>query len=144
MTTSSAPSSGPSSSPLRVSDADREAVADRLRQAAADGRLTLDESDERQQLAYAARTRDDLVPLTADLPAPEPARSGDRAGPLTEQARRRLTVHAAVAAVLAVLLVFRWAAGMGWWFWPVWPLFWIGVSLAVHYFLAERAPKAAT
>jgi hypothetical protein len=136
MTTSS-PSTGRPGA-LRVSDAEREAVADRLRAAAAEGRLTLDESDERQQQAYTALTHNELTPLTADLPAPPPpARPTGRAR-LTERARRRLTVHAVVVAVLAALLVLRWAAGMGWWFWPVWPLFWLGVSLAVHAGLARR------
>jgi hypothetical protein len=67
---------------LRASDADRERVADVLRQAAGDGRLDVDELDERLNAAYAARTHDALVPLTADLQAPDhrPApRSGTRA-----------------------------------------------------------------
>lgn len=52
---------------LRASDTDRERVAERLRRAAGDGQLTLDELDERLQAAYAARTRGALAPLTADL-----------------------------------------------------------------------------
>lgn len=52
---------------LRASDADRERVADRLRRAAGDGQLTIDELDERLHAAYAARTRGELEPLTADL-----------------------------------------------------------------------------
>jgi Domain of unknown function (DUF1707)/Cell wall-active antibiotics response 4TMS YvqF len=54
---------------LRVSDHDREQVAELLRQAAGDGRLTLDELDDRLAQAYAARTFGDLEPLTHDLPA---------------------------------------------------------------------------
>ena len=53
---------------MRVSDADREGVVRRLRRAVDEGRLTLDEFDERVVIAYAARTRADLDPLTADLP----------------------------------------------------------------------------
>jgi hypothetical protein len=53
---------------LRASDADREQVADRLRTAAGEGRLTVDELDERLQLAYAARTWAALEPLLSDLP----------------------------------------------------------------------------
>jgi hypothetical protein len=56
---------------LRASDADRERVADVLRDAAGDGRLDLDELDERLQGAYAARTHEELEPLTADLGPPE-------------------------------------------------------------------------
>ncbi len=54
---------------LRVSDADRERVAERLRDAAGEGRLTIDELDERVESAYAARTAAELAELTTDLPA---------------------------------------------------------------------------
>jgi hypothetical protein len=53
---------------LRISDADRHQVAELLRQAAGDGRIDMDELDERLEAAYAAKTYGDLVPLTADLP----------------------------------------------------------------------------
>lgn len=56
---------------LRASDADRERVVGLLRDAHADGRLTLDEHAERVERAYAARTLGDLGPLTADLTTPE-------------------------------------------------------------------------
>jgi hypothetical protein len=52
---------------LRASDADREAVAGLLGEALADGRLTVDEHQERIGVLYATRTLDDLAPLTADL-----------------------------------------------------------------------------
>jgi len=52
----------------RASDAEREAVVARLRNAAGEGRLTVDELDERIDAAYAAATRAELEPLTADLP----------------------------------------------------------------------------
>lgn len=54
---------------MRVSDQDRHAVAETLRKAAGDGRLDLDELDERLELALRAKTYADLQPLTADLPA---------------------------------------------------------------------------
>jgi Domain of unknown function (DUF1707)/Cell wall-active antibiotics response 4TMS YvqF len=59
---------------IRASDAEREAVVERLRVAATEGRLTLSELTERTEAAYTATTRGDLVPITADLPA-EPASS---------------------------------------------------------------------
>jgi Domain of unknown function (DUF1707) len=132
---------------LRASDAEREAVAARLRAAAAEGRLTLTEADERQAAAYAACTLDELTPLTADLPEPRPdppvpAGSATR-GPITPAAHRRFTGHAAVAAVLAWLLVTAWALGTAPFFWPAWPLFWLGLSLVVHHRRARRAPAAA-
>jgi hypothetical protein len=55
---------------LRASDAERERVAAVLRDAAGDGRLDLDELDERLQAAYASRTHEELGPLTADLQTP--------------------------------------------------------------------------
>jgi hypothetical protein len=61
---------------MRISDADRHRVAEVLREAAGEGRLDLDELDERLGLTFAAKTYADLVPITADLhvvhPAPPP------------------------------------------------------------------------
>jgi hypothetical protein len=54
---------------MRVSDQDRHAVAEVLRQAAGEGRIDLEELDERLEATYAAKTYADLVPLTSDLPA---------------------------------------------------------------------------
>ncbi len=53
---------------LRASDSDREEVADRLRRATSEGRLTGDELEERLEALYAARTYGDLDALVADLP----------------------------------------------------------------------------
>ena len=52
---------------LRASDADRELVITLLGEAAADGRLTLEEHAERSERALAARTLGELTRLTADL-----------------------------------------------------------------------------
>jgi hypothetical protein len=52
----------------RASDADREQVVRRLRIAAGEGRVTLEEFDDRAASAYAARYLADLDPLVADLP----------------------------------------------------------------------------
>jgi Domain of unknown function (DUF1707) len=70
---------------LRVADTDRDRAAELLRQAAAEGRITFDELDERISLAYAARTFADLDALTSDLPGPgvsAPAPAGPRYRPL--------------------------------------------------------------
>jgi len=53
---------------IRVSDTDREATAARLRAACAEGRLGLEEFTERLDLAYRARTGEDLAVLASDLP----------------------------------------------------------------------------
>jgi hypothetical protein len=73
---------------LRASDADRERVANVLREAAGDGRLTMDELDQRLDAVYAAKTYAELEPITHDLPgtgatytppAPSAAATGDPA-----------------------------------------------------------------
>jgi Domain of unknown function (DUF1707) len=61
---------------LRVSHDDRERVVEHLRRAAGEGRLDIDELEERLERAFAAKTYRDLRPLLADLPghgAPVPS-----------------------------------------------------------------------
>ncbi|MFD7688523.1 DUF1707 domain-containing protein [Streptomyces sp. NPDC059781] len=53
---------------LRASDADRERVAEILRDALAEGRLDMEEFEERLDATYKARTYGDLTPITRDLP----------------------------------------------------------------------------
>ncbi|MFJ4968048.1 DUF1707 domain-containing protein [Streptomyces sp. NPDC088755] len=65
---------------LRASDADRDRIADILREAMAEGRLTADEHAERVDLVYRARTVGELQPLVRDLPA-----SSGTAAPRPEQ-----------------------------------------------------------
>lgn len=52
---------------LRIGHAERDAAVDRLRDAAAEGRLTLPELEIRVEAALAARTRSELRGLLADL-----------------------------------------------------------------------------
>ena len=58
---------------MRAGDVDREQVLDRLRIAHAEGRLDLDEFDERITATLAARTYADLRALTVDLPGRPPS-----------------------------------------------------------------------
>jgi hypothetical protein len=70
------PSGGSDPAQLRISDSERHQVAEILRQAAGEGRLDMEELDQRLEQTYAARTYADLVPITLDLPAhphPRPA-----------------------------------------------------------------------
>ncbi|WP_433462508.1 DUF1707 SHOCT-like domain-containing protein [Spirillospora sp. CA-128828] len=73
----------PGAPEMRAGDADRERVAQVLRDAAGEGRLTLAELDERLDAVYAAKTYADLEPITRDLPAagtaapPVPATGAD-------------------------------------------------------------------
>src|SRR3954449_6365163 len=75
---------------LRISDDDRNKVAEALRHAAGEGRIDLEELDERLEAAYQAKKYGELVPITADLPvtpvrqpipAPQPVRRA-HAGPM--------------------------------------------------------------
>ena len=68
----------PDPSQLRISDQDRHHVAEVLREAAGEGRIDLDELDERLDATFAARTYADLVPITLDLPATPATRLPDR------------------------------------------------------------------
>ena len=53
---------------VRVGDADRDAIAAQLREHYADGRLTLEELNERLDQAFAAKTKADLNTVMRDLP----------------------------------------------------------------------------
>jgi DUF1707 SHOCT-like domain len=62
---------------VRLSDAERHLVVQRLNDGFADGRLTLDELHERLDAVYHAATRGDVVAITADLPRHRSARRRD-------------------------------------------------------------------
>jgi len=59
---------GDERSRLRISDDDRHRVSEMLREAAGEGRLDMEELDERLGAVFEAKTYGDLVPITADLP----------------------------------------------------------------------------
>jgi len=111
---------------VRTSDAEREAVAEALREHAGAGRLQTDELEERLDRAYAARTRADLVPLLADLPA-SPAAAAPRERP---RARRPIPFHVRKTVAIAVLLLAIWAMTGAGYFWPMWPIGAMAFSLA--------------
>jgi hypothetical protein len=54
---------------IRASDAEREAAVERLRDAAAEGRLSLEELADRTETVYGAQLRAELERALADLPA---------------------------------------------------------------------------
>jgi hypothetical protein len=81
---------------MRVSDAERNGVIDRLQEAAAEGRLDLEELDERIAHTLAAKTRSDLDAAVEDLPAP-----AEPGAPEEEPHPARGTVRAASIAILA-------------------------------------------
>ena len=65
-----APSGEPRPPNLRASDADREQTAETLRQAMGEGRLSVEELEDRLRSAYAASTVKELDLLVADVTAP--------------------------------------------------------------------------
>jgi Domain of unknown function (DUF1707) len=100
---------------LRISDADREAAAAQLREHYAQGRLTLEEFNQRLDQAFAATTQGQLRALTRDLPPAAPRPPLPSAGAGRERGRRdrragsraRLgAIPAIVAALVAALVVF--------------------------------------
>jgi hypothetical protein len=110
---------------MRVSDAERQEVADRLAEHFSSGRLDQAEFDERVGKAMSAKTRADLNGLFEDLPetgAPAATDPADLAG----QPRRRHR-HPILLAALIVFVAIA-AAHV------VWPLLWIGFLLAIVLF----------
>lgn len=134
------PPAPPSTSVLRASDAERDHYAELLREQAGEGRLTVDELDQRLDAAYAARTHAELALLVADLPVRAP-RSARPPGP-----RRRRPVRPDLVPFLAVnlVLIAIWAATGGGYFWPLWPLLGWGLGLMgpCGRVLPRRRPQA--
>jgi hypothetical protein len=96
---------------LRVSDAERAAVQERLRRAVGDGQLDLHEFDVRVQSAWAARTRGELVRVTADLPEPPhtPAPPGRRTVFSDTDAGTAMRVLTIIAACAVAVNLAIWA-----------------------------------
>ena len=88
---------------LRVSDVERAAVQERLREAVGAGQLDLHEFDTRVATVWQARTRGDLTRVTADLPAVPPPPP-----PAPAEPRRRIFSDDAGGTTLKVLSII-WA-----------------------------------
>jgi hypothetical protein len=100
---------------VRVGDAERAAVVDRLAAHFRDGRIDEEELEERTAAANAARTRGDLVKLEADLP--EPPKPVD----LAAQRRRRRERIVSALTIPAFLWVIYCATDFGGFPWPIFP-----------------------
>jgi hypothetical protein len=127
----------------RASDAEREAVADRLRAAAGDGRLDADELEDRLTAAYAARTTGELVPLTADLPEAPPADpvSGEpsRSAALRSPTLRRQLAAFLIANVICWTIWLATGAPPG--VWPKWVLLGTGLALVTTFIRLAVGPE---
>lgn len=127
-------------STLRAADADRQQIADHLKSALDEGRLSLHEYDERVRDAYAARTYAELLVIIDDLPRPG-AKTADvqaRAAAVAKRSERRLpmalmvlwTIWGALSAVnVAVWALVDVTLGGGVHPWPVWVVIPPGVAL---------------
>ncbi|MEU8822541.1 DUF1707 domain-containing protein [Streptomyces sp. NPDC048636] len=85
----------PAHAPLRASDADRDRIADILREALAEGRLDPEEHAERIDAVYRAKTLGELEPLIRDLPAAPGRGAGADAARAGEDPSRSRTSPAA-------------------------------------------------
>ena len=131
---------------LRPSDADRERVVRDLTKHCGDGRLTLDELEERVAEAYAASNLVELERAVRELPSSSPARIPSsppvRVKPSDAPARATTNRGAAIAlkahlyTYLSVIafLTFIWllTSGPTGYFWPIWPAMGWGLAVAIQ------------
>lgn len=140
---------------MHASDAEREAAIRELTQHCGDGRLTLDELEERVAEAYAATTRDELRHALRELPAtprtlivPPP----ERANPPSPAVRTHSPMKSTTAdidkrragevalkahlytylSVIGFLVAIWFLTSPFGYFWPIWPAVAWGVGLSVH------------
>ena len=127
---------------VRASNAEREAFAETVTRASQEGRLTVTEVDDRLTRIYAATFREEFPEIVADLPKeswpvdygrprPAPVKRGNEWG-------FALTAHAAFVATIAVGAIVAWVHSRMGFFWPAFPMFWLGLSVFVHYRIRRR------
>ena len=136
----------------RVSDVERAAVQERLREAVGAGQLDLHEFDTRVATVWQARTRGELTRVTADLPAvpapppapPAPPRTrifSDDAGGMTMRVLSTIWLCATAINVVVWLLVSLTSGDEGLTYpWPIWMLP-SGAVLATLYAISIGRPR---
>ena len=120
----------------RASDAERDRVVSDLRAHAAEGRLSVDELDERIATALSAKTRAELAQLLNDLP-----RARKRRDPAAE--RREFSHHLRTYLWVMALLVAIWALTGAGYFWPIWPALGWGIGVMSHMGAVRRPGRRA-
>ena len=95
---------------VRASDGEREEYATIIRAAMSEGRLTLEEGEQRLATAYAAKFRDELPQITRDLPGggrqqPAGAPGEQRPRGFRGHARRGRALWHVVPLIIAVILL---------------------------------------
>ncbi len=126
---------------IRVSDAERSAVAERLAAHYGDGRLDQAEFDERVSRAMAAKTRGDLDGLFDDLPDPGPAGPSGTGRPMGAEAPYRLHRRGSARPLLLVALAVALMIAVGRTFAASYiPWFWVAV-IVVAIALVSRSSR---
>jgi uncharacterized protein DUF1707 len=129
---------------VRIGDAEREQVAQRLHVHVGSGRLDLAEFEQRIDAAYQARTRGELAAVLADLPE-----RIERPRPAARPVAGRIAAAAwANWLFVGVITVVIWAAtslGAGelLYFWPIWVIGPWGAALAMGTFAVAATPTRA-
>ncbi len=116
---------------MRVSDAERQAVADRLAEHFGEGRLDQAEFDERVERAMSAKTRADLGGLFDDLPE-----TGAPAVPGRPRRRHRHPVLL-IALIVVVALAASHAV-----LWATVPLLWVGFLVVALLFATRTVGRS--
>jgi hypothetical protein len=121
---------------MRASDADRELVRTVLVDAYGDGRLTREEYDERLNDLYGSRTLGELPPLVADLMAsgsptavPAALQPADLRARGARKWRREVEESLAGFLFPSTICVVIWIVVGGGFFWPVFPIVFLGLNL---------------
>ena len=109
---------------LRAADADRERIAERLRQSHADGRLDLSEFQERLERCFEAKTFGELAELVHDLPRPEEPVARPRFAWLRTWRWRLAPLAPLLLALLVISAVTGHDHDMFWLWLPLVFLFW--------------------
>lgn len=116
---------------MRVADADREQVAEELREHMLAGRLSSEEFEERLAKTYAAVTQAELDSLREDLPMGL-VRVNSALAIRRTKLRRRLNQEGGGALGVSALCVAIWAATgahHGDSFWPIWVILGTGIPV---------------
>ncbi|QVQ54737.1 DUF1707 domain-containing protein [Spiractinospora alimapuensis] len=131
---------------MRASDAERDATAKLLATALSEGRLGLEEYEQRLTEAMSARTRGELVPLTADLPVERSTTESAPAKKKDDSGWREYLNEWRTWAGGAVIMVGIWGvtsvlSGSFNYFWPAIPLAIWGVILIAGLFWPDEEGK---
>ena len=121
---------------MRASDADRELIRSVLADAYGDGRLTREEYDDRLNTLYGSLTLGELPSLIADLmpsgnpPAePAPLHPADLRVRGARKWRRDVEESFAAFLVPSVICTVIWIVSGAGFFWPVFPMLFLGLNL---------------